>query len=228
MTLPPPPPPPLPPQQVPPPIPPYGYPQSRPRTNSMAITSFITSLFFPPLGIIFGHIGLNQIKRTGEEGRGFAIAGLVVGYVFTAVSLVIVAMWAIALGALASAFSSLDEDDYSTYSASTTYTTQSYTTPSYSTTTAKAVPSTTVRNGTAWSTQGTSDAIRNASVGSCIIRERGAQNNAGSYEVYVQTASCSDSASNFRVTLRVTDTDDCSGEWVRTTEPTVVLCLAPN
>ena len=33
-----------------------------------------------PLGIIFGHIALSQIKRTGENGRGMAIAGLVIGY----------------------------------------------------------------------------------------------------------------------------------------------------
>ncbi|NDL59642.1 DUF1707 and DUF4190 domain-containing protein [Phytoactinopolyspora mesophila] len=33
--------------------------------------------------IITGHIALSQIKRTGEEGRGMAVAGLVMGYVVT-------------------------------------------------------------------------------------------------------------------------------------------------
>ncbi|KLL96350.1 hypothetical protein NJ76_16150 [Rhodococcus sp. IITR03] len=228
MTLPPPPPPPLPPQQVPPPMPAHGYPQNRPQTNAMAIASFVTSFFVPVLAIIFGHIGLKQIRRNGDEGRGFAIAGLVIGYAFTAIGLAVIAMWAIALGTFANAIASFEDDDYSTYLASTTYTTQSYTTPSYSTITSKAAPSTTIRAGTAQSSQETSNAIRNAAVGSCIIHERGAQNSSGSYEVYVQSASCSDSASDFRVTARVTDTDDCREEWVRTTEPTVVLCLTPN
>ena len=32
-------------------------------------------------GIICGHISLSQIKKTGEQGRGMAIAGLIIGYV---------------------------------------------------------------------------------------------------------------------------------------------------
>jgi peptidyl-prolyl cis-trans isomerase B (cyclophilin B) len=35
------------------------------------------------LGVIFGHISLSQIKKSGEEGRGLAIAGLVIGYAIT-------------------------------------------------------------------------------------------------------------------------------------------------
>ena len=31
-------------------------------------------------GIVLGHIALNQIKQSGEEGRQLAIAGLAVGY----------------------------------------------------------------------------------------------------------------------------------------------------
>jgi hypothetical protein len=32
-------------------------------------------------GVITGHIALGQIKRTGEKGRGMAIAGVIVGWV---------------------------------------------------------------------------------------------------------------------------------------------------
>lgn len=60
-------------------------------TNSMAITSLITGLTIAPLGIIFGHIALSQIKRTGQDGKGMAIAGLVLGYVALA-SWIIVAI----------------------------------------------------------------------------------------------------------------------------------------
>lgn len=56
------------------------------RTNSMAIVALVCSLVLAPLGVVFGHIALSQIKRSGEDGRGLAIAGLVIGYVFTAVA----------------------------------------------------------------------------------------------------------------------------------------------
>lgn len=68
---------------------PYGYGYAMPqaqRTNGMAIASLVCSLLTLAcgitwiLGIIFGHVALNQIKRTGEAGRGMAVAGLVIGY----------------------------------------------------------------------------------------------------------------------------------------------------
>ncbi len=58
--------------------PPYaGYPQPQP-TNTLAVASLVCAFVFAPLGIAFGHISLSQIKKTGEEGRGLAIAGLVI------------------------------------------------------------------------------------------------------------------------------------------------------
>ena len=44
----------------------YGYPQPRP-TNALAIVSFVCAFLFAPLGIIFGHLSLSQITKTGEE-----------------------------------------------------------------------------------------------------------------------------------------------------------------
>jgi peptidyl-prolyl cis-trans isomerase B (cyclophilin B) len=74
----------------PPPYPPYGY--QRPRsTNGMAIASLICAFVFAPLGIIFGHISLSQIKRTGEEGHGLAVAGLVISYLITVGSIIMMA-----------------------------------------------------------------------------------------------------------------------------------------
>jgi peptidyl-prolyl cis-trans isomerase B (cyclophilin B) len=68
----------------PPPYDPYAYGQPGPRpTNGMAIASFICAFLFAPLGIIFGHISLSQIKRTGEDGHGLAVAGLVISYLIT-------------------------------------------------------------------------------------------------------------------------------------------------
>jgi hypothetical protein len=67
-------------------------------TSGWAIASLITSLaggqvvpvIGPLLGAIFGHIALNEIKRSQGRltGRGMAIGGIVVGYVFAAIHLV--------------------------------------------------------------------------------------------------------------------------------------------
>ena len=85
----------------PPPIP-GGYAPARPKTNPLALTSMITGIagvtigfclwFFPVLpilAIVFGHIGLSQIRRQGTSGRGMAIAGLVTGYIGLALALIL-------------------------------------------------------------------------------------------------------------------------------------------
>ncbi len=55
-------------------------PPAAPKTNTLAIVAFIASFFVSLAGIICGHIALSQIKKRGEGGRGFAIAGLIIGY----------------------------------------------------------------------------------------------------------------------------------------------------
>ena len=61
----------------------YGYPPPPRPTNALAIASLICAFLLAPLGVVFGHISLSQIKRSGEDGRGLAIAGLVIGYLLT-------------------------------------------------------------------------------------------------------------------------------------------------
>lgn len=65
--------------------PPNGYPQpvGAPQAplNALALVSFIGSFFVSLVGIICGHIALSQIKKSGERGRGFALAGTIIGYV---------------------------------------------------------------------------------------------------------------------------------------------------
>ena len=73
----------------PPPYPGYAPPR---RTNAMAVASLVASFIVAPLGIVFGHISLWQIRRSGEDGRGMAVAGLAVGYVLTVATAVIVAV----------------------------------------------------------------------------------------------------------------------------------------
>jgi hypothetical protein len=61
---------------------PYGTPLA-PRTNTLAIVALVLSLTVPLGGIICGHIAMAQIKRTGEEGHGLALAGTIIGYAIT-------------------------------------------------------------------------------------------------------------------------------------------------
>lgn len=58
--------------------PPYGSPYAAQKTNTLAIVSLVTSFLCSPAGLITGIIALNQIGRTGEKGRGLAIAGIVI------------------------------------------------------------------------------------------------------------------------------------------------------
>ncbi|AXA96001.1 DUF4190 domain-containing protein [Microbacterium sp. PM5] len=89
----------------------YGAPAVK--TNVLAVISMIASIlgfvWILPLigsvgGAIMGHISLNQIKRTGEGGRAMALAGVIVGWVGTAISLLIIGFFVffIILGAAAS------------------------------------------------------------------------------------------------------------------------------
>jgi hypothetical protein len=69
---------------------PYGFSQpwdsSRRATNGMAIASMVLGILWvwwigSILALVFGYIGLNQIQQRNEQGRGMAIAGVVLGWV---------------------------------------------------------------------------------------------------------------------------------------------------
>jgi Domain of unknown function (DUF4190) len=88
------PPPAPPPQPQPPPTPPASsggyYTQPTSSTNGLAIASLVSSIagfvicglgFI--VGVVLGYIAKNQIDQTGgaQEGRGMAVAGIIVGWV---------------------------------------------------------------------------------------------------------------------------------------------------
>lgn len=76
--------------------PPVVYVQG-PGTNGLAIASLVLGILWlywvgSLLAVIFGHVALADIAKTGKGGKGLAIAGLVLGYVgfgFMAMFLVI-------------------------------------------------------------------------------------------------------------------------------------------
>ncbi|MCS5732614.1 DUF4190 domain-containing protein [Herbiconiux daphne] len=50
------------------------------KTNVLAIVSLVLSILsFNIIAVILGIIALSQIKKTGESGRGLAIAGIIIG-----------------------------------------------------------------------------------------------------------------------------------------------------
>lgn len=71
------------------PVGPYGqgYPVA-PRTNGMAIGALVASIAGATVcgigaivGAILGHIAMAQIKKTGEQGQGMALAAVIVGWI---------------------------------------------------------------------------------------------------------------------------------------------------
>ena len=73
---------------TPPPPPPY-----RPPVNTLATFSVVFAFVFAPVGAILGHLGLAQIRRTGELGRDRALVGLSLSYAFIVLTVVALAGW---------------------------------------------------------------------------------------------------------------------------------------
>lgn len=75
-------------------------------TNSLAITSLICGIaqfMFGPLAtipaVVCGHMARSQIRRTGEQGAGLALAGLILGWI--GVGFAVLAVIGIVLAAVA-------------------------------------------------------------------------------------------------------------------------------
>jgi hypothetical protein len=88
--------------------PPYGqpgYPQpyAQPSrgTNVMAVLSLVLSLLgiftciTAPAGAILGHVAKRQIAQSGEEGRGLASAGQIIGWIVTGLWIIGCGIWVI-------------------------------------------------------------------------------------------------------------------------------------
>ncbi|MFC5744976.1 DUF4190 domain-containing protein [Actinomadura rugatobispora] len=98
-----------------------GGPPMAPRNNGMAITSMVLGIIgvitcggvlFSVGAIIFGHVAQSQIRRTGEQGSGMAVAGLVLGYIFALLGLI---YWIVVVGIYGAAIWSLNESGGTTY-----------------------------------------------------------------------------------------------------------------
>jgi hypothetical protein len=79
----------------PPPYPVYG-----PPTNAMAIAALVCALTIAPVGLGLGIAARKQIRRTGEQGDGLALAGIIIGGIVTGIYVLIIVVLVIAWIAL--------------------------------------------------------------------------------------------------------------------------------
>jgi hypothetical protein len=91
---------------------PAGYPQwagwgppalQQSGTDGMAIAGFVLGLLgilgiSAILGIVFGSVALGRVRRTGQSGRGLAIAGVVLGSCWLALYVLLIVVGAVAGG----------------------------------------------------------------------------------------------------------------------------------
>ncbi|WP_156366247.1 peptidylprolyl isomerase [Agreia sp. Leaf335] len=89
------------------------------RTNPLAIVSLISAFVLSLVAVITGHLALRQIKRTGEGGRGLAIAGVTIGYAGLVAGIVVIAV--LITGGIAAVNDQLAEPEPSGASTSEVY-----------------------------------------------------------------------------------------------------------
>jgi len=84
-------------------------------TNTFALVAIITAFLSPIAAIIFGHMALGQIKRTGDAGRGLALTGLIIGYSYFVMIGLFVLFYISILGIMFASFGALASQLSSTY-----------------------------------------------------------------------------------------------------------------
>ena len=87
----------------PPPYPVYGPPTNAaysPPTNPMAIAALVCALTIAPVGLGLGIAARKQIRRTGEQGDGLALAGIIIGGIVTGIWVLVIVVLIISWFAL--------------------------------------------------------------------------------------------------------------------------------
>jgi hypothetical protein len=94
--------------------------QDKKSGSGLAIGAFVTSLatlfltagFFSFIGSILGHVALSKLKKAGsDENRGLAVAGIIIGWVSTALAWIILIAFIVLIAGIASTFDSSFWDD---------------------------------------------------------------------------------------------------------------------
>lgn len=59
--------------------------------NVLSIVAFVLSLVgFNIIAIVLGFVGLSQVKKTGERGRGLALAAVIIGFASIVIGIIVV------------------------------------------------------------------------------------------------------------------------------------------
>ena len=76
---------------------PYATDKSTSGSDVLPLLSLVMAFFFPFVSIVLGHVSLSQMKKgtMNVENRGLALAGLILGYLLTALTVagVLVFFW---------------------------------------------------------------------------------------------------------------------------------------
>jgi hypothetical protein len=64
--------------------------------NPFATLSVVFAFLFAPAGVVFGHLGLVQIRLRRERGRERALIGLTLSYAFTLIAVAALVIWTVA------------------------------------------------------------------------------------------------------------------------------------
>ena len=70
-------------------------PPPRQKTNTFATLSVVFAFLFAPAGAVLGHLGLAQIRRTGQRGRDRAVIGLTLSYAFILIAVAALVIWTV-------------------------------------------------------------------------------------------------------------------------------------
>lgn len=80
-------------------MPPHmGYGPMSAGTSTAAIVAFVSLFVCWPVGIVAGFIALSDIKKTGKSGKGFALAGIIGGFISLLLSVAAIGFFVIAVG----------------------------------------------------------------------------------------------------------------------------------
>ena len=70
-------------------------PPARHKANTFATLSVVFAFLFAPVGAVLGHLGLAQIRRTGQRGHDRALIGLTLSYAFILITVAALVIWAV-------------------------------------------------------------------------------------------------------------------------------------
>ena len=70
-------------------------PPPRQKANTFATLSVVFAFLFAPAGAVLGHLGLAQIRRTGQRGHDRAVIGLTLSYAFILIAVAALVIWTV-------------------------------------------------------------------------------------------------------------------------------------